>query len=83
MLVLSCQISCSYAVDARARVRLASGEEREFWVYYSRRYDPTKLQAALSREGWETVAHWAYGGDQNPCMLFLLRKSGPALRLVE
>ena len=83
VLDLSCPIPGSYAVDARARVRLPSGEEREFSVYYSRRYDPTKLQAALSREGWETVAHWAYGGDQNPCMLFLLRKSGPALRLVE
>ncbi len=83
VLDLSCPIPGSYAVDARARVRLSSGEEREFSVYYSRRYDPTKLQAALSREGWETVAHWAYGGDGNPCMLFLLRKSGPALRLVE
>ncbi len=38
---------------------------------------------AVNRKGWETVANWAYGGDGNPCMLFLLRKSGPALRLVE
>ncbi|MFO0621119.1 MAG: L-histidine N(alpha)-methyltransferase [Polyangia bacterium] len=83
VLDLSCPIPGSYAVDARARVRLPSGEEREFSVYYSRRYDSTKLQAALSREGWETVANWAYGGEVNPCMLFLLRKSGPALRLVE
>ena len=83
VLDLSCPIPGSYAGDARARVRLPSGEEREFSVYYSRRYDSTKLQAALSREGWETVANWAYGGEVNPCMLFLLRKSGPALRLVE
>ena len=36
-----------------------------------------------AREGWDLVESWQYGGEGNPCALFLLRKSGPALRLVE
>jgi transcriptional regulator with XRE-family HTH domain len=80
---LGCPVPGSYGVDARAQVRLASGEEREFSVYYSRRYDPAKLQQALAREGWDLVESWRYGGDINPCVLCLLRKSGPALRLIE
>jgi hypothetical protein len=83
VLDLGCPVPGSYGVDARARVRSASGEEREFSVYYSRRYDPTRLQQALSREGWDLVDMWNYGGEGNPCKLFLLRKSGPALRLVD
>ena len=83
VLDLGCPVPGSYGVDARARVRSASGEEREFSVYYSRRYDATRLHQALAREGWDLVDSWNYGGDSNPCKLFLLRKSGPALRLVD
>ena len=83
VLDLGCPVPGSYGVDARARVRSATGEEREFSVYYSRRYDATRLHQALAREGWDLVDSWNYGGESNPCKLFLLRKSGPALRLVD
>ncbi|HND31370.1 MAG TPA: tyrosine-type recombinase/integrase, partial [Myxococcota bacterium] len=39
---MSCAIPGSYGVDLRAVVRSAGGE-REFSVYYGRRYDPTLL----------------------------------------
>ena len=83
VLDLGCPVPGSYGVDARARVQSPTGEEREFSVYYSRRYDPARLHQALAREGWDLVESWQYGGEGNPCALFLLRKSGPALRLVE
>ena len=83
VLDLGCPVPGSYGVDARARVRMPDGEEREYSVYYSRRYDVNKLTHALSREGWDLVEKWTYGGDVNPCALCLLRKSGPTLRLVD
>ena len=70
---LSCAVPGSYGVDLRARVR-GDGADREFSVYYSRRYEPNQLLHALRREGWETVESWEYGGDSSPCLLVLLRK---------
>ena len=69
----SCAVPGSYGVDLRAQVHSDSGE-RQFSVYYSRRYEPQQLMNALRREGWETVETWEYGGESNPCLLVLLRK---------
>jgi hypothetical protein len=70
---MSCAVPGSYGVDLRARVQSDSGE-REFSVYYSRRYEPQQLSIALRREGWDTVETWEYGGESSPCLLVLLRK---------
>jgi len=70
---MSCAVPGSYGVDLRAQVHSDSGE-RQFSVYYSRRYEPQQLMNALRREGWETVETWEYGGESNPCLLVLLRK---------
>ena len=70
---MSCAVPGSYDVDLRAQVHSDSGE-RQFSVYYSRRYEPQQLMNALRREGWETVETWEYGGESNPCLLVLLRK---------
>ena len=70
---MSCAVPGSYGVDLRARVR-SDTTEREFSVYYSRRYEPQQLMQALRREGWETIDTWEYGGESSPCLLVLLRK---------
>lgn len=72
---MSCAIPGSYGVDLRAVVR-SGGGEREFSVYYGRRYDPSLLIQALRREGWDLVDQFHYGGDSSPCNLLLLRKRG-------
>jgi len=71
----SCAVPGSYGVDLRAVVRSAEAE-REFSVYYGRRYEPVQLIQALRREGWDLVEQFAYGGDSSPCLLLLLRKRG-------
>jgi hypothetical protein len=65
----------SYGVDLRAIVHSSEGE-REFSVYYGRRYEPVQLIAAVRREGWDLVEQFSYGGDSSPCVLLLLRKKG-------
>ena len=78
-------LSCPIPAAACGRRGLGSGclpARSASSVYYSRRWRFAKLQAALFREGWETIANWVYGGDVNPCMLSCC-KSGPPLRLVE
>ena len=63
---MSCAVPGSYGVDLRAVVR-SGGGEREFSVYYGRRYEPTLLIQALRREGWDLVDQFHYGGDSSPC----------------
>jgi transcriptional regulator with XRE-family HTH domain len=72
---MSCAVPGSYGVDLRAVVRSNEGE-REFSVYYGRRYEPGQLVQTLRREGWDLVEQFSYGGDASPCILLLLRKRG-------
>jgi transcriptional regulator with XRE-family HTH domain len=77
----SCPIPGSYAAEVRATVRLTSGEEKQFSVYQSKRYDEKKLVEALRREGWDPVEGWRYAEEHHPRLLYLFQKAGkPASR---
>lgn len=73
----SCHIPGSYAVDVRARVRLIRGGERDFSIYYSRRYEPDALNAYMTKNGWQPVRTYRYSVDTYPMLLCLYRKGKP------
>lgn len=75
----SCLVPGSYAVDVRAHVRTSRGGEREFSLYYSRRYDPAGLDAFMARNGWEPIRTCRYSVDTYPMLLCLYRKSAGSL----
>lgn len=71
---LGCAVPGSYGVDLRALVRSASGE-RNFSIYYGRRYEPHQLAQAMGREGWELIEMYPYGSEGSQCAMLLLRKT--------
>jgi hypothetical protein len=53
----------SYAIEARARVRVAGEADREFSVFRLKRHDPQGLARALRDAGWDALDGWPYGAD--------------------
>ncbi len=69
----SCPIPGSYAVDLRARVKLHSGQTKEFSAACGKRYDAEPLSECLAQEKWRQVGQWRFGADF-PSMLGLFRR---------
>jgi hypothetical protein len=67
----------SYAVEARARVRVSSGPDRDFSVFRIKRHDMLALARAVRDLGWLPIDGWPYGSDVDyPRALYLFEK-GP------
>lgn len=60
----SCLIPGSYAVVHKAHVTLKSGENKQFVVGYSKRYQLDKLEKHMESEGWHLVQGLHYGPDE-------------------
>ena len=68
----------SYAVEARARVQVAGGQEREFSICRLKRHDSLALARAFRDLGWQPLDGWPYGADVGyPRTLYLFIKRGP------
>ncbi len=73
----SCPVPGSYSVEVLARVKSATGGEREFSVFRFKRYDALKLIKCLKQLGWDPVDGWRYGDDPRlsyPRLFYLFRR---------
>ncbi len=67
----------SYAVEARARVQVSGGPDRDFSVFRIKRHDPTALMRAAREVGWLPIDGWPYEAEVGyPRALYLFEK-GP------
>lgn len=74
-----CPVPGSYCLDTIATVKLADGREKQFSIFRFKRYDPQGLIQLLAGLGWESVAQYPYGPNQEkPNMeLLLFRRVKP------
>ncbi len=65
----------TYAVEARARVQVTGGPDREFSMFRIKRHDPVALARAVREVGWDPEGGWPYGGEVGyPRTLYLFCK---------
>lgn len=75
-----CPVPGSYCLDTLATVKLADGREKLFSIFRFKRYDPQGLIKLLEGLGWESIAQYPYGPNQEKPMmeLLLFRRVKPA-----
>lgn len=69
----TCCIPGSYAITRHAKVLLENGQERDFTMFFFKRYDTNKLALRMKQEGWGFVGGSSFGFD-NELMLYLFKK---------
>ena len=76
----NCPVPGSYSLDTLATVKMNDGREKLFSVFRFKRYDPPSLIRLLEGLGWESVAQYPYGPNQETPMktLLLFRRTKPA-----
>ena len=75
----NCPVAGSYSLDTLATVKLSDGREKLFSVFRFKRYDPPSLIRLLAGLGWDAVAQYPYGPNQERPMktLLLFRRTRP------
>ncbi len=71
----ACTVPGSYAIDVKATIDVPGDRSKIYSIAYVKRYEPTQLIASLAAEGWRLVQNWKYGGEFDPAMLCLFKRT--------
>lgn len=71
----ACTVPGSYAIDVKATIDVPGGPSKSYSIAYVKRYEPAQLITSLAAEGWHLMQSWKYGGEFDPAMLCLFKRT--------